>query len=236
MSFVDPFPQFSGNEIIQRHSAVHPDAEGFVGAVYKAYNDHHSLIIHPDDVWLEITAQFAICEIRGKESLGNSNWVVQLQTRHWSLVLKISSTRTLRIRKFANGGPFFQQNHSNRQGSRQDDADGDLPNVLHVRLLRCGIPRITLEGTRDDWVEILSPANRLFQYGSYCKSWSKMLLPVLQQFMDAYDAKLNLDSGQNIWSNKSGGSGPRYTSGWITAFAVFELRLCMWDCGLRYGR
>ena len=39
-------------------SAIHEQGNGFVDAVLAAYNQHHHLILRPDDVWIAILAQF----------------------------------------------------------------------------------------------------------------------------------------------------------------------------------
>ena len=39
---------------------VKASINGFVWAVIQAYNEHHSLVIRPDDVWLAILTQFSI--------------------------------------------------------------------------------------------------------------------------------------------------------------------------------
>ncbi|KAG8797798.1 hypothetical protein FRB91_008370, partial [Serendipita sp. 411] len=49
-------------EVLQssyRHDpAFSPRRNGFVDAVVEAYNNHHHLIIRPDDVWCAILSQF----------------------------------------------------------------------------------------------------------------------------------------------------------------------------------
>ena len=39
--------------------SISADRNGFVHSVTKAYNDHHHLVIRPDDIWLAITTQFS---------------------------------------------------------------------------------------------------------------------------------------------------------------------------------
>jgi len=35
-----------------------PNPNGFVNALAAAYNQHHDLVIRPDDVWIAILSQF----------------------------------------------------------------------------------------------------------------------------------------------------------------------------------
>lgn len=39
--------------------SISADRNGFVHSVAKAYNNHHHLVIRPDDIWLAITTQFS---------------------------------------------------------------------------------------------------------------------------------------------------------------------------------
>jgi hypothetical protein len=91
--------------------------------------------------------------------------------------------------------------------------------------LRCGIPRVTLEGTQEDWVKILSRLEKLKEYGVYTIAWYHLLHPIISMFVSAYEhpnAQTNLDLWQKVAHHSGGGSGPTFLSGWITAFCVFN--------------
>lgn len=91
--------------------------------------------------------------------------------------------------------------------------------------LRCGIPRVTLEGTQEDWVKILSKLEKLKEYGVRTIAWYHLLRPIISMFVSAYDdpdAQANLDFWQKVAHRTGGGSGPTFLSGWITAFCVFD--------------
>lgn len=91
--------------------------------------------------------------------------------------------------------------------------------------LRCGIPRVTLEGTQEDWVKILSKLGKLKEYGVPTIAWYYLLHPIISMFISAYDdpsAQTNIDFWQKVAHQSGGGSGPRFLSGWITAFCVFD--------------
>ncbi len=62
-------------------------------------------------------------------------------------------------------------------------------------------------------------------YGAETAQWAGLLPPVLARFVAAFekpDASANLDFWQRIAHHEGGGSGPRYLSGWITAFCFFD--------------
>ena len=54
-------------------------------------------------------------------------------------------------------------------------------------VLLCGIPKVTLEGTKNDWQQILSRLEKLKEYGEDATSWYHLLQPVISRFVDAYD-------------------------------------------------
>lgn len=51
----------------------------------------------------------------------------------------------------------------------------------------CGIPRVTLEGERSDWVDILGRLEKLKEYGIETIAWYYLLRPVIARFVAALD-------------------------------------------------
>lgn len=91
--------------------------------------------------------------------------------------------------------------------------------------LMCGIPSVTLLGERQDWVRLLDSLERLRTFGEETAEWEKLLRVVLSRFVATFDAPGSAEVKefwQKIAHRHGGGSGPRYLSGWITAF-------CFWD-------
>lgn len=87
--------------------------------------------------------------------------------------------------------------------------------------LRCGIPSVTLEGTKSDWESILTRLDKLSQFGEQTTAWAELLKPILKRFISAFDGKPDTDFWSKVAHFHSGGSGPTYLSGWITAFCLF---------------
>ena len=50
-SFSSDSAELGSNNVIPNHN-------GFVNALAAAYNQHHDLVIRPDDVWIAILSQF----------------------------------------------------------------------------------------------------------------------------------------------------------------------------------
>jgi hypothetical protein len=88
----------------------------------------------------------------------------------------------------------------------------------------CCIPRVTLEGEKSDWVDILGRIEKLKEYGLETIAWYHLLRPVLVRFVAAFDAPDNVDNVK-FWGkvvHHHGGSGTNWYSGWVNAFNVFS--------------
>jgi len=49
---------FSSNAAEFESANIVPNSNGFVNSLAAAYNQHHDLVIRPDDVWIAILSQF----------------------------------------------------------------------------------------------------------------------------------------------------------------------------------
>jgi hypothetical protein len=89
----------------------------------------------------------------------------------------------------------------------------------------CGIPRVTLEGEKEDWENILTRLEKLKEYGDETTAWYHLLVPVISRFVGAFDspdAEENIEFWQKVAHYQGGGSGPTWIAGWINAFCVFD--------------
>jgi Domain of unknown function (DUF4419) len=86
----------------------------------------------------------------------------------------------------------------------------------------CGIPSVTLEGERSDWVNLLNRIEKLDSFGEEPKVWAGLLRPILSRFVSSFDGAPDKEFWSKICHYESGGSGPDYLCGWITAFGVWS--------------
>ncbi|MBN8639032.1 MAG: DUF4419 domain-containing protein, partial [Anaerolineae bacterium] len=86
---------------------------------------------------------------------------------------------------------------------------------FEVRTL-CGIPSITLEGTSEDWHELILRFERFRDYG--LSPWVDTLLPILQEFTRPGE---NREFWQSIYKYHSA-SGGGYITGWIGLFFPYD--------------
>ncbi|EIW81428.1 hypothetical protein CONPUDRAFT_124551 [Coniophora puteana RWD-64-598 SS2] len=223
-------------------SDIIPQRNGLVHTLLEAYNNHRALVLRPDDVWLAIVTQFSFFvnahaeELRslfvaheGKMELKvtaiGTRYTVDFgsMARQMADLLEINLTDA-ELRKWAT--PTF---------STTTITDSTIYAIALMATtkkyfdftfaLRCGIPRVTLDGAREDWVVILQRIEKLKEYGFETTAWCHLLRPVLSRFVNAFDdptGKENIDFWGKIAHIHSGGSGPSYLMGWVTAFCVFD--------------
>jgi hypothetical protein len=87
----------------------------------------------------------------------------------------------------------------------------------------CGIPKVTLEGTLQDWIRVREKASRLAWFKGDVAKWAELLLPVLDQFIASYEGKVDLDFWERIATSERKGSGGEIDiSGWLLVFAPFN--------------
>lgn len=225
---------------------VMPQSNGFVHTVLKCYNEHHALIIRPDDVWLAIMTQFS-CFVNGNAEAMRSLFVLHEGKKE--LALEIDQ-------KPGEGNWDLVVNmlveHMNKQ-IQQNVIDPELqqwiiPNFstttpldvlvsgmvmmatvkeyfTYRLMMTCGIPRVTLEGEKSDWTCILNRLEKLKEFGPKTNAWYSLLRPILLRFIKAFDhpdSKENLDFWSRVADYEGFGSGTVWLSGWITAFMVFD--------------
>ncbi|KAF9558304.1 hypothetical protein CPC08DRAFT_667741 [Agrocybe pediades] len=224
------------NPDFSRIAATH---NGFVNTVIDAYNAHHHLVLRPDDVWIAILGQFNFYVNTHAEDL-RSHFVAHEGKKE--LVVQAVGTRyTVDFGSLAH--QMTDQIHNNVVD--KDLQDWILPDfstttksdivtcaVLMMATLkayfnyrfclRCGIPSVTLEGERSDWVKILERVDKLDTFGEEPKAWATLLRPILRRFVGAFDGEPDLDFWGKVCHRYGMGSGPRYLSGWITAFCVWS--------------
>jgi hypothetical protein len=103
---------------------------------------------------------------------------------------------------------------------------GSMQSYFTYRMmLLCGIPSVTLLGERADWVAIRQRLDKLPHFGKETEHFARLLTPVLDFFVRTFE-KADDPKVVEFWSkiahSQNNGSGPRYLSGWLTAF-------CFWD-------
>ncbi|KAJ7219811.1 hypothetical protein B0H12DRAFT_1241420 [Mycena haematopus] len=237
LSKLNPFSKVKASPAPLLPPALIPTPNGFVHTVISAYNHHHNLIIRPDDVWITILTQFNFFVNANAELLrasfvaheGKKELTVRRQGMDFAamarqmvdLLATVVVDPTLRVWVM----PDFSTT------SVKDTTVGAIVMMSTLKAyfeyvfegIECGIPRVTLDGTKADWESILRRLEKLKEYGIETTAWYHLLVPVISRFVAAFDASdsaSNVDFWQKVAHFVPGGSGPSYYSGWITAFCT----------------
>ncbi|KAJ6575583.1 hypothetical protein DFH09DRAFT_1260851 [Mycena vulgaris] len=233
--------QGSRRDFKSKITGIVPNHNGFVNTVIEAYSQHHALVIRPDDVWLAILSQFNFFVNANAEVLRPS-FVAYADKKH----LVVEAAATLETVDFGDMAhqmvdlvdknvvdptlrewvlPNFTTTTANDIAVSAVLVMATLKQYFSYEFrLRCGIPRVTLQGEKSDWENILGRLEKLKEYGIETIAWYHLLRPVISRFVAAFDApesQDNVDFWQKV-AHEGGGSGTNYYSGWIDAFNVFS--------------
>ena len=216
---------------------------GLVDVVLAAHNQHHALVLRPDDIWLAIMSQFSFFVNKNAEQL-RGRFVAHTGQKHIELEVFPPA-----LFDGAYLAPAFAKELTKHitdiglckwivpEFSTTTVTDQIVGCVILMGAMKkyfsygvsctCGIPRITLEGTKNDWEELLRRGDRLSEYGNECVLWHRMLMPILRRFVATFDdPRLEKEEIHQFWKNmvqyNRPSSGQPYITGWLTAFCVFN--------------
>jgi hypothetical protein len=214
---------------------VHP----FVQAAHFAFEDHVELSISPDDVWLCIAQAFAhhvdthaeelrdrfvkhagkaeIVVIRDEFVRGSpdNDWPGVFGEFSAVIAEHIGKQRDLVVANFSTTGPV------EKAASEVVLMSAMQQYFEYIVVTRCGIPRITLLGTPDDWQSIRQRAAVLAEYG--LESWVRELSPILDQLCEAAAGRPDRAMWKSFYKFKSGSGSDRVT-GWINVLFPYLRR------------
>ncbi|XP_070532233.1 uncharacterized protein [Ptychodera flava] len=218
---------YQTNAIIVSSSRLH----GLVQAVHMAYGNHYPLVLSPDMIWLCITQGLAIHINENSEQLREKfvshsgkkkikvrrdDFVKGLATNPWPEVFGEFSEKIkdeIGVTNYDLITPNFTTTGPMEKAVGDIALMDTMPSYsTYTFMTLYGIPSITLEGTKEDWIAIRDKAEQLEQYD--LKRWTKELLPVLDQFVNASSGNIDKEFWCNIYKEIHGIGGP-YITGWI---------------------
>lgn len=95
--------------------------------------------------------------------------------------------------------------------------------------LTCGIPEVTVLGTKEDYEDILRRLDKFDEFGKETTVFAALLRPIIRELVEVFNvnsrdpnAAQNTDFWSRICHYKRMGSGPDSISGWVTAFYVWN--------------
>ncbi|KAM0798439.1 hypothetical protein BDR22DRAFT_373388 [Usnea florida] len=223
-------------------AAIQPSTNGFVHGAILAYSQHHHLQIRPEDVWFAIISQIGFYINCHAEEL-RGMFVAHEGKKELEVKLGGMSRYTVDFGLFAQKmSDLIDENVLDPElrewvvpaFTTTTRHDNIVASILLMGVtqkyfefkctLMCGLPSVTLLGQKSDWQLIYTRLDKLESFGAEPTQFCKLLRPVVSRFVKSFDEPASEDTisfWQRIAHFRSGGSGPSYYSGWITAF-------CFW--------
>jgi len=205
------------------------DANQFAMAVHDAFYEHRPLTLSPDAIWFCIAQGLTRHVAQNVESLrerfvkhdgvitlvverpdfvlGQPNpWPEALAEFSGQIAAHVGKARDVVVCAFSTTGV------TERAASEVLLMDTFQGYFEYEMTIGCGIPSITLLGTPDDWRSVRARAQMLAEYG--LETWTRVLVPVLDQFVRASEGNVDKDFWRSFFRYESG-SGRSDLSGWI---------------------
>lgn len=216
----------------------------FFQTVVRAYAEHRPLVLSPDMMWVLVSQGFARYVNAHSEQMRH-----QLVSHDGKMDLVVQSEKDL-----LSGDADWEKLMSDFTAQINDNTKGDIAQTITadfsttgtteritsqitlmetmksyfdyvVHYIGCGIPTITLTGTPQDWQKVVEKTQQLEKYG--VGKWTKNLIPILTEFVNASDGKPNQAFWQKMVKKhrvdklQGGGcssSHPTELDGWILKF------------------
>ena len=213
---------------------LHGPLDGFFGAWHMAFGQHLPLVLSPDHVWLTIERTFAkhitmnaellrdqIAGFDGKKQLAvrrdsfrkgapDNDWVGCFGEFSLQIEEHFGKMRKLTVANFSTTG---ETEKASSEIVLMDAVSSYCDYSVHTL---CGIPQVTLLGTSKDWEDIYNRTQVLAEYG--LEWWTKVLLPVLDQFVQASRGAADSAWWESFYKEFSASGGGKL-DGHILAFA-----------------
>jgi hypothetical protein len=205
-------------------SRCHP----LIDAVHVAFSQHRPLALSPDDIWLVIAQGFSHHVAENAEALryrlvrhqGSRELSVKVTdlrlasfedaTASFSRQIQLASDPVLHETLICD---FSTTTSAIRTASEVVLMDSFSSYFTYVMRCLCGIPRITIEGTPDDWQRIRARIEVIETYG--LEWWVPRLRPILDEFVLAAEGHPTQKFWQAIYKPAQA-YGAEVATGWIT--------------------
>ncbi len=212
---------------------------GFVGTIFQAYSQHRHLVLRPDDVWLAITTALSLyvnhhaeemrhtfVEHEGKKELTVSTVANDIHSVNWNYLIdqfaeEIEKNTKNDIRSWLE--PNFSTTTPTARTVGQVVLMAAMKKYFDfTAFITCGLRKVTLEGTLQDWQYLRTKASRLKDLGvDDLTHWAGLLDVVLAHFVKAFTGHPDKDFWGHICQKIRRGCGEAFLSGWVNVFIPF---------------
>jgi hypothetical protein len=243
LSVTDAYEQGAAGAFLAGSTSLSPVllayyANGLVGSLMRAYNDHHDIVLRPENFWAAILTQFSNYvnanaeELRSKlVSHDNTKELIVTGDRIDDMVIIMTNHITAQL-KDASIREWILPSFTTTTAT-----DVVVCGVAMMATMQqyfsytmqsfCGIPNVTLLGTPADYEDLARRVDRLLEFDNgtgVMKKWHEYLKPIFAELVAASQGGKphNLEFWSRVYSDHSEGSGSSLMSGWVTAFCCFD--------------
>ena len=220
---------------------------------YTAHTNHYPIRIRPDDIWLLIVQAFSnhvnanseelreyFVDFDGKKKLSVEYNLSDIKQVNRKVLENFSEQINEKMKKYLGDKlvdiltPNFSTTNYDSKIVCKISIMGAFKKYFdyHMMLCGCGFPYIILEGTAQDYKEIISKAKELKKYEF---NWYiNKIIPHIEKMVEAKEGKIDVDYFKNMIQKKeviekeSGPSGMGlydvkydYISGWFLNFFAY---------------
>ncbi|KAM9985541.1 hypothetical protein ACTFIZ_009089 [Dictyostelium cf. discoideum] len=212
----------------------------FIHSAWKAYNNHHSLVLRPDNIWMAILTQFSFYVNKNSEQLrtnfvefdGEKTLVVRTEfpilTAPFDKLSIEMSKQIQRNIKDPGLRNWVIPNFTTTTDSDKVVYSISLMSILKkyfkfVMKTECGLPEVTLLGEISDWINLKERVSLLIHFDTeknQMSKWLKYLLPIMDKFIESANGNPDIKWWNQMvdFNEQSGGSE---LSGWLSSFCIF---------------
>ncbi|KAM9994838.1 hypothetical protein ACTFIY_001039 [Dictyostelium cf. discoideum] len=213
----------------------------FVYSAWESYNNHHHLVLRPDNIWMAILTQFSFYVNKNSEELrekfvdfnGKKELVVEteypiLEAPFDKLTIAMSNQIQSNIKDPSIKDliiPNFTTTTESDKVVFSIALMSTMKNYFNfVFQTYCGLSEVTLLGEINDWINLKERVEKLIQFDNkdgVIKKWLVYLSPVIDKFIDSANGNPDTTWWNQIvdYREQSGGD---VLTGWLATFCVFD--------------
>ncbi|PHH80035.1 hypothetical protein CDD80_3024 [Ophiocordyceps camponoti-rufipedis] len=221
---------------------VFSSSSSFVRGVVEAWGQHQHLVLRPDEVWFEILVQLNYYIHANAEKVrhlfvghqGKQEIRIKFAyVDNWAETLITMFTSEIKERVKLDWLASWIKPGFSTTTPEDDLTAGVLMMGMTQHYneyffgINCGLPSVTLLGTRADWAALLEKLERFELLGEEPAEYARVLRPILKGFIETWDDP-EAESTKEFWSKIVNGrrqvacGGSAYVTGWITGFYYWD--------------
>lgn len=220
----------SSHKNVVNSSLDHP-IDGLILSIHEAYDQHYPLELSPDTIWLTIMSMFCkyiqnsgakysskLISFSGTKTitLQKDDFDYPFAENPWQDTISqiCDQIKPQVVPKIydATVCSFSTTTETSSIASKIVLMSCVKQSFKFEVTTLCGIPSITLLGTKMDWQSIISKLDAFCDFD--LEEWITSLKSIIQQFVNVFDGKVDNEFWKNMYKMDNGSGGP-YIQGWI---------------------